>query len=92
MEKNQALVDLLKRIAKEKKTTPAQIALAWLLAQKPWIVPIPGTTKLHRLEENIAAAEVELTAGDLEEIERAAAEIQVEGERYPEHLMATVGR
>ena len=92
MEKNQALVDLLKRIAKEKKTTPAQIALAWLLAQKPWVVPIPGTTKLHRLEENIAAAEVELTAGDLEEIERAAAEIQVEGERYPEHLMATVGR
>ena len=92
MEKNQALVDLLKRIAKEKKTTPAQIALAWLLAQKPWIVPIPGTTKLHRLEENIAAVEVELTAGDLEEIERAAAEIQVEGERYPEHLMATVGR
>ncbi|PYK80669.1 MAG: aldo/keto reductase [Verrucomicrobia bacterium] len=85
MEKNQALVDLLKRIAKEKKTTPAQIALAWLLAQKPWVVPIPGTTKLHRLEENIAAAEVELTAGDLEEIERAAAEVQVEGERYPEH-------
>jgi len=81
MEKNQALIDVLKRIA-----------LAWLLAQKPWIVPIPGTTKLHRLEENIAAAEVELTAGDLEEIERAAAEIQVEGERYPEHLMATVGR
>jgi len=92
MEKNQALVDLLKRIAKEKKTTPAQIALAWLLAQKPWIVSIPGTTKLHRLEENIAAAEVELTAGDLEEIERAAAKIHVEGERYPEHLMATVGR
>jgi aryl-alcohol dehydrogenase-like predicted oxidoreductase len=92
MEKNQALVDLLKRIADEKKATPAQIALAWLLAQKPWIVPIPGTTKLNRLEENIAAAEVELTAGDLEEIERAAAEIQVEGERYPEHLMATVGR
>ena len=92
MEKNRALVDLLKRIAEEKNATPAQIALAWLLAQKPWIVPIPGTTKLHRLEENIAAAEVELTAGDLEEIERAAAEIQVEGERYPEHLMATVGR
>ena len=92
MEKNQALIDVLKRIANEKNATPAQIALAWLLAQKPWIVPIPGTTKLHRLEENIAAAEVELTAGDLEEIERAAAEIQVEGERYPEHLMATVGR
>jgi len=92
MEKNQALVDLLKRIAEEKNATPAQIALAWLLAQKPWIVPIPGTTKLHRLEENIAAVEVELTAADLGEIERAAAEIQVEGERYPEHLMATVGR
>ena len=92
MEKNQALVDLLKRIAEEKNATPAQIALAWLLAQKPWIVPIPGTTKLHRLEENIAAAEVELTEGDFEEIERAAAEIQVECERYPEHLMATVGR
>jgi aryl-alcohol dehydrogenase-like predicted oxidoreductase len=92
MAKNQALVDLIKRIAEEKNATPAQIALAWLLAQKPWIVPIPGTTKLRRLEENIAAAELELTAGDLEEIERAAAEIKVEGERYPEHLMATVGR
>ena len=92
MEKNQALIDVLKRIANEKNATPAQIALAWLLAQKSWIVPIPGTTKLHRLEENIAAAEVELTEGDLEEVERAAAEIQVEGERYPEHLMATVGR
>jgi aryl-alcohol dehydrogenase-like predicted oxidoreductase len=92
MEKNRALVDLLKRIAEEKNATPAQIALAWLLAQKPWIVPIPGTTKLHRLEENIAAVDVELTAGDFEEIERAAADIQVEGERYPEHLMATVGR
>lgn len=84
MEKNQALIDLLKRIAEEKKETPAQIALAWLLAQKPWIVPIPGTTKLHRLEENIGAAEVELTTRDLAEIERAAAEIQIEGERYPE--------
>ena len=83
MEKNQALVDLLKRIAGEKKATPAQIALAWLLAQKPWIVPIPGTTKLHRLEENLGAADVELTADDLAEIERAAAAIQVEGERYP---------
>jgi aryl-alcohol dehydrogenase-like predicted oxidoreductase len=91
MEKNQALVDLLKRIAGEKKATPAQIALAWLLAQKPWIVPIPGTTKLHRLEENIAAAKVELTTSDLDEIERAA-EIQVEGERYPAHLLATTGR
>ena len=85
MEKNQALVDLLKRIAGEKNATPAQIALAWLLAQKPWIVPIPGTTKLHRLEENLGAANIELTADDL-------AEIHVEGERYPEHLMKTTGR
>ena len=92
LEKNQALVDLLKRIAGEKKAAPAQIALAWLLAQKPWIVPIPGTTKLHRLEENLGAAEVELTADDLAEIERAAAAITVEGERYPAHLQATVGR
>jgi aryl-alcohol dehydrogenase-like predicted oxidoreductase len=92
LEKNQALVDLLKRIAGEKKATPAQIALAWLLAQKPWIVPIPGTTKLHRLEENLGAANVELTADDLAEIERAAAAIPVEGERYPAHLLATTGR
>jgi aryl-alcohol dehydrogenase-like predicted oxidoreductase len=70
----------------------AQIALAWLLARKPWIVPIPGTTKLQRLEENIGAAQVELTKVDVAEIERAAAEIQIEGERYPEHLMKTVGR
>jgi aryl-alcohol dehydrogenase-like predicted oxidoreductase len=92
MEKNQALIVLLQRIADEKKATPAQIALAWLLARKPWIVPIPGTTKLHRLEENLAAADVALTAEDLAEIERAAASIHVEGERYPEHLMATIGR
>jgi aryl-alcohol dehydrogenase-like predicted oxidoreductase len=92
MEKNQALVDLLKRIAAEKTATPAQIALAWLLAQKPWIVPIPGTTKLHRLEENLGAADVMLTAADLAEIQQAAAAIQVEGERYPEQLMATTGR
>jgi aryl-alcohol dehydrogenase-like predicted oxidoreductase len=92
LEKNQALVDLLKRIAGEKKATPAQIALAWLLAQKPWIVPIPGTTKLHRLEENLGAADVELTADDLAEIVRAAAAIRVEGERYPKELMKTVGR
>jgi aryl-alcohol dehydrogenase-like predicted oxidoreductase len=91
MEKNQALIDLLKHIADEKKATPAQIALAWLLAQKPWIVPIPGTTKLHRLEENLAAADVELTADDLAEIQGAAAEIAVEGERYPEQLMKTTG-
>ena len=92
MAANQALVDLLKRVAAQKKATPAQIALAWLLAQKPWIAPIPGTTKLHRLEENLAAAEVVLTARDLAEIARAAAEIHVEGERYPAQLMATVGR
>jgi aryl-alcohol dehydrogenase-like predicted oxidoreductase len=92
MAKNQALVNLLGRVAADKKATPAQIALAWLLAQKPWIVPIPGTTKLHRLEENLAAADIELTAGDLAEIESAAAAIQVEGERYPKHLMATTGR
>jgi aryl-alcohol dehydrogenase-like predicted oxidoreductase len=92
MEKNQALVDLLKTIATGKKATPAQIALAWLLARKPWIVPIPGTTKLSRLEENLGAAEIRLTADDLARIERAAAEISVEGERYPPHLMATTGR
>ena len=92
MAKNQALVDLLKRIADEKNATPAQIAIAWLLAQKPWIVPIPGTTKLHRLEENLGAAEVALTTGDLAEIERAAAEITVEGDRYPQAMMDAVGR
>jgi aryl-alcohol dehydrogenase-like predicted oxidoreductase len=92
MEKNQALVDLLKRIGGEKNATPAQIALAWLLAQKPWIAPIPGTTKLYRLEENLGAANIQLTADDLADIERAAAEIHVEGERYPEHLMKTIGR
>ena len=92
MEKNQTLIDLLKRMAGEKKATPAQIALAWLLAQKPWIVPIPGTTKLHRLEENLGAVDVELTKADLDEIKQALSEIDVEGERYPEHLMKTVGR
>lgn len=92
MEKNQTLVDLLKRIAEKIKATPAQIALAWLLAQKPWIVPIPGTTKLHRLEENIGAADIKLTGDDLAEIEHAAAAIKIEGERYPEQLMATIGR
>jgi aryl-alcohol dehydrogenase-like predicted oxidoreductase len=86
IDKNQALVDLLKQIADAKGATPAQIALAWLLAQKPWIVPIPGTTKLHRLEENVASAEVELSASDLTQIEDAAAAIRVEGERYPAHL------
>jgi aryl-alcohol dehydrogenase-like predicted oxidoreductase len=89
---NQAVVDLLTRIAAEKKATPAQIALAWLLTRKEWIVPIPGTTKLHRLEENIGAAEIELTASDLQEIETAAQQITVHGARYPEHLQQRVGR
>jgi aryl-alcohol dehydrogenase-like predicted oxidoreductase len=89
---NQALVDLLGPIAKRKSATPAQVALAWLLAQKPWIVPIPGTTKLHRLEENLGATAVDLTAGDLREIQSAAAKINVEGARYPEHLQRLVGR
>jgi aryl-alcohol dehydrogenase-like predicted oxidoreductase len=88
---NQALIDLLGSIAKNKKTTPAQIALAWLLAQKPWIVPIPGTTKLHRLEENIGAATVELTSADLLDIETAAAQIKVEGARYPEAIEKMTG-
>jgi aryl-alcohol dehydrogenase-like predicted oxidoreductase len=89
---NQVLVDLLGKIGAEKKATPAQIALAWLLAQKPWIVPIPGTTKLHRLEENIGAVAIELSAKDLAEIESAAAEIKVEGARYPEHIEKMTGR
>ena len=92
LEKNQALVDLLRRIAAAKQATPAQIALAWLLAQKPWIVPIPGTTKLHRLEENLGAINLALTATDLAEIARAADAIHVVGERYPAHLLATTGR
>lgn len=91
MEKNQALVVLLKRIALAKNATPAQIALAWLLAKKPWIVPIPGTTKRHRLEENLGSADVTLTAADIAEIESAAAEIDIEGDRYPEALMKTTG-
>jgi aryl-alcohol dehydrogenase-like predicted oxidoreductase len=89
---NHALVDLLGRIAEQKKATPAQIALAWLLAQKPWIVPIPGTTKLNRLEENIGAAGVELTADDLREIESAASKITVQGARYPAHIEAMSNR
>jgi aryl-alcohol dehydrogenase-like predicted oxidoreductase len=89
---NQALVDLLGKIAERKKATPAQIALAWLLAQKPWIVPIPGTTKLERLEENIGAVEIELTPDDLREIDRAASEIALQGSRYPEHLEQLTGR
>jgi aryl-alcohol dehydrogenase-like predicted oxidoreductase len=91
MEKNQALIDLLKRIADDKGATPAQVALAWLLAQKPWIVPIPGTTKLHRLEENLGGASVDLGSGDLDEIRRALAEIDIEGARYPAQLEATTG-
>ena len=89
---NQALVDLLAKIAAEKQATPAQIALAWLLAQKPWIVPIPGTTKLHRLDENIGAVAIELTAGDLQQIATAAAMIKVEGARYPEAIEKMTGR
>jgi len=89
---NQALVDLIEKIAAAKRATPAQIALAWLLAQKPWIVPIPGTTKLHRLEENLGGADVALSAADLAEIARAVSEVEVQGARYPEHLQALVGR
>jgi aryl-alcohol dehydrogenase-like predicted oxidoreductase len=89
---NQAVVDLLGRIAEQKKATPAQIALAWLLAQKPWIVPIPGTTKVSRLEENLGALNIKLTADDLREIDSAASKIKVEGARYPEHLQKMVGR
>jgi aryl-alcohol dehydrogenase-like predicted oxidoreductase len=89
---NKALVDRLAEIAARKKATPAQIALAWLLAQKPWIVPIPGTTKLHRLEENIGAAAVKLTTDDLRDIDRAVSKVTVQGARYPEHLQQLVGR
>ena len=89
---NQALVDLLGKIAQRKKATPAQVALAWLLAQKPWIVPIPGTTKLARLEENIGAAAIELTPDDLRGIENAASQITVQGARYPEHIEQMSGR
>jgi len=88
---NQALIDLLGSIAKRKKATPAQIALAWVLAQKPWIVPIPGTTKLERLKENIGATEIELTPADLREIDAATSEIKVEGARYPERLEKMTG-
>ena len=89
---NQVLVDLLTRVAEQRKATPAQIALAWLLAQKPWIAPIPGTTKLHRLDENIGAAAIELTPDDLREIASAASKITLQGARYPEHLERMTGR
>jgi aryl-alcohol dehydrogenase-like predicted oxidoreductase len=89
---NQALVDLLSKFAEQKKATPAQLALAWLLAKKPWIVPIPGTTKLHRLEENLGAPNVELTPEDLSAIESASANIKVEGARYPKWLQPLSGR
>ncbi len=92
MKANRALVDLLSAIAKRKQATPAQIALAWLLAQKPWIVPIPGTTRLQRLEENLGALAVELTADDLREMETAASKIKVQGDRYPERLEAMTNR
>jgi len=88
---NQALVDLLGRFAHQKKATPAQVALAWILAQKPWMVPIPGTTKLHRLEENIGAGEIELTPNDLRELDSAASNIAIQGERYPEELEMRTG-
>jgi aryl-alcohol dehydrogenase-like predicted oxidoreductase len=89
---NQALVDSLGQIAARKQATPAQIAIAWLLAQRPWIVPIPGTTKLHRLEENVGAADVELTPDDLYEIENALSTVPVQGDRYPERLEQMTGR
>jgi aryl-alcohol dehydrogenase-like predicted oxidoreductase len=91
-EANQALVDLIEEFAKQKKASPAQIALAWLLARKPWIVPIPGTTKLHRLEENIGAASVTLTAADVRQLNEATSKLELHGARYPEHLQKLVGR
>jgi len=89
---NQAVVDLINKVAEEKKATPAQIALAWILAQKPWMVPIPGTTKLHRLEENLGGATVQLTPDDLHQIDNASAKIPVQGERYPENIQKLVNR
>jgi aryl-alcohol dehydrogenase-like predicted oxidoreductase len=85
-------VDLLGEIGRRKKVTPAQLALAWILAQKPWMVPIPGTTKLHRLEENIGATGIALTSDDLRQIDAAASKIKVQGDRYPEHLEQLTGR
>jgi len=92
MEKNQAFVDLLKRVAAAQSATPAQIALAWLLAQRPYIVPIPGTTKLHRLEENLGAVQLQLGQSELKDIGAAAAQIEAEGERYAPQQLAMVGR
>jgi aryl-alcohol dehydrogenase-like predicted oxidoreductase len=92
MQRNRAMVDLLQRIAADRNATAAQIALAWLLAKRPWIVPIPGTTKLHRLEENLGAVDIVLTEDDLAEIEKAAAAIEIAGERYPDHLLQATGR
>jgi aryl-alcohol dehydrogenase-like predicted oxidoreductase len=92
LESNQAFVDLLEKVAKEKNATPAQIALAWVLSRKPWIVPIPGTTKLERMTENNQAAQIELTPGDLREIETAASKITAKGDRYPEHLQRKIDR
>ena len=89
---NLAFVEWLKTFAERNNATPAQIALAWLLAQKPWIVPIPGTTKRHRLQENLGAAQIQLTADDLRDIDRAGSQIEVHGARYPEHLQKLVGR
>jgi len=89
---NQALVEVIGKFAGQKQATPAQVALAWLLAQKPWIVPIPGTTKLHRLQENVGAASIQLSPDDLRELEAAASRIAVQGARYPEHLQKLVGR
>jgi aryl-alcohol dehydrogenase-like predicted oxidoreductase len=88
---NQALLDLINQFAERKNAMPAQVALAWVLAQKPWIVPIPGTTKLHRLQENIAAAAIELTTEELRQINEASSNIKIEGERYPEALEKTTG-
>jgi aryl-alcohol dehydrogenase-like predicted oxidoreductase len=92
MKANRALVGLLERIAEEKGATPAQTAIAWLLAQKPWIVPIPGTTKLHRLEENLSATEIDFTSEDLREIDRAVSKIEIQGARYPEEIERMSGR
>jgi aryl-alcohol dehydrogenase-like predicted oxidoreductase len=89
---NQAFVEMLNQFARKKNATPAQLALAWVLSQKPWIVPIPGTTKIHRLEENLQAEKIELSVEDLREIDKSAAQISVQGARYPQHMQQTVDR